>query len=51
MFVLQSFMIRTAPNVYAFSYKVNDVNIAHAQVSNLEVSFKCGNWKLLFPRT
>jgi hypothetical protein len=35
-----------APNVYAFPYKVNDVNIANAQVSNLEVPFKYGKWKL-----
>ena len=38
--MLQSLTIRIAPNVYAFLYKVNDVNIVHAQVSNLEVSFK-----------
>jgi len=49
--VLQSFTIRIAPNVYAIPYKVNDVNIVHAQVSNLKVLFKYGNWKLLFPRT
>lgn len=44
LFVLQLFVTRTAPNIYAFPYKVNDVNINQTQFSNLRVSFKYGNW-------